>query len=156
MFTRHGTKIDRYLGLVGKLVGDQVYVHKNYTHHIFPIGTLTDSILKSHGFSKYNCIMWNKKTNAIRFDEAPDFDTAREPHVGKYLYTYGGTCVTRIGYSNAIWHHKWLWVMDDYAGFNVAESKHWSEKWLSKIPEIAKGTDKTFNEQLRKYHVENI
>ncbi len=30
-----------------------------------------------------------------------------------------------------IYHHKWLFVPDDYTGFNVAESKARSEQWIA-------------------------
>jgi len=151
--TQKGTPIKRYKNLVGKQVGPQLYVHKNYASKVIPINILQKAMTalrKLYPDFKFNSIMLDAKSGTFRFDEAPDFDTAREPHVGKYVSIDRNNTV-REGKSNNIWHHKWLWVMDDYDGFNVEESKKWSETWLSKVPEVAKGTDASFNDQLRKY-----
>lgn len=59
--------------------------------------------------------------------------------------------MTREGDSNNVWHHKWLWVKDDYKGFDVDKAKKWSKLWLSKLNQIAKGTDKSFGTQLQKH-----
>ncbi len=99
--------------------------------------------------------MYDRLTGVVRFDEAFDFDTVREPHVGNYVTIFPDG-VVKEGNSLNIWHHKWLWVRDDYGGFDVDESKRWSEKWLSKVPEIAKGSDVTWNAQLKKYGVDDI
>ena len=37
--------------------------------------------------------------------------------------------------SPQIYHHKWLFVTDDYPGFDVEESKNRSRKWVS-LPNI--------------------
>lgn len=44
------------------------------------------AVAEREGFS-YNCIVYNPKDpNVVRFDEAPDFDTAREPITGEFIY----------------------------------------------------------------------
>ena len=58
------------------------------------------------------------------------------------------------GYSNTIYHHKWLFVKDDYTGFDIDESYEWSKEWLSKLPEKADGTNQErWINQLRKYNI---
>lgn len=146
--TLAGTTIKRYKNLVGKQVGEQIYVHKNYASEVIP----ADLLDKAPSNFTYNTVMYNTKTGAIRFDEAPNFDTAREPRVGNYV-TINPDGTQTIGKSESIWHHKWLWVKDDYAGFDVAQSKNWSRQWLSKVPEVAKGTVRSFEDQLKKYNV---
>jgi poly(A) polymerase len=95
--------------------------------------------------------MWDAARPLIRFDQAPDFDTAREPHVGDYVIVDPrNPNFVNKGHSNSIWHHKWLWVKDNYVGFDVDKSKEWSKMWLSKLGEPAKGTDVTWNSQLQK------
>ena len=99
---------------VGKEIGGQIYFHKNYVDDICPnLYELAKDILEEeYPDFKYNCLMYDKKKpDTLRFDEAPDFDSAREPMPG----------------------HKWLWVKDDYKGFDVEESYEWSKKWLEKI-----------------------
>jgi poly(A) polymerase len=151
--TLKGTPIKRYKNLVGKQVGPQLYVHKNYANRVIPQPLLdrAEKVLKSYapGYV-YNTVMLDAKTGAIRFDESPDFDTAREPHVGKHITVMPDGTI-REGSSNSIWHHKWQWVMDDYRGFDVESSKAWSRQWLAKVPEVAKGTDPTWSAQLQKY-----
>mgnify|MGYP001457449761 CR=1 FL=1 len=35
--------------------------------------------------------------------------------------------------SNQIFHHKWMWVGDDYKGFDVGKEYNWSKQWTSKV-----------------------
>lgn len=151
ILTKRGTKIKRYRNIVGKQVGSRLYVHRNYANEVIPNNILkiaANKLKEIYPTFKFNSIMWDKTANIIRFDESPDFDTAREPHVGKYIAIFPNGNF-REGYSNNIWHHKWLWVKDNYRGFNVEESKKWSEWWISKLQGIAKGTDTSFDAQLK-------
>ena len=153
--TKHGSVIRRYRDNVGKQVGNSVYVHKLYVDEVIPKAILNkaESIL-TRAFPEfaYNTIMFDGSRKAIRFDEAPDFDTASEPHVGDYVVvSLDAAFSPRQGHSDSIWHHKWLWVKDDYTGFDVDKSKEWSRIWLSKLDEPAKGTDLTWQSQLRRY-----
>lgn len=156
--TQKGTKIKRYRNIVGKQVGPQLYVHRKYANEVIPNDVLriaAKKLKQSNPTFKFNSVMWNRDTNAIRFDEAPDFDTAREPHVGKYITILPDGAV-REGQSNNIWHHKWLWVKDDYQGFDVDKSKEWSKLWISKLQGIAKGTDASFGGQLNRIGLKEL
>ena len=86
----------------------------------------------------FNCIRYSPKTEDIAFQEVPDFDTAREPIVGDYIVVYHDGRI-RKGHSNYIFHHKWLWVKNDYQGFNVRESWEWSRTWLNVLTEPSDG-----------------
>lgn len=140
LFTSKGSPIKRYKGIVGKEVGGQLYLHKDYVDKILPYGSITKEVYDQavaslpDGVSyNFTCVMLDKNKNIIRFDEAPDFDTAREPIPGNYLSLNLNDMTYRNGYSDYIWHHKWLWVMNDYTGFDVAKSWEWSKKYLSVI-----------------------
>lgn len=149
--TYTGSKVARYKGDVGKLVGEKLYVHKKYAGEVIPgYQRAVDILGDKYPEFKYNTVMHDRKTGAIRFDEAPDFDVAREPRVGNYITVFKDG-KTRRGKSNAIWHHKWLWVRDDYNGFNVEESYVWSDQWLNEFKEVAKGTKKAWDAQLLRY-----
>jgi hypothetical protein len=152
--TKQGSAIRRYRGNVGKQVGSSVYVHKLYADEVIPAAILhkADAIMtRAKPEFNYNCIMVDAKRKIVRFDEAPDFDTASEPHVGDYVVvSLDGTAPPREGHSDSIWHHKWLWVKDDYTGFDVDKSKEWSRIWLAKLDEPAKGTDLSWQSQLRR------
>lgn len=149
--TLRGTPIRRFQNNVGKQVGPQLYVHRKYAAEVIPHEKLRFAVealkrIKPH--FRFNSVMWNRETGIIRFDEAPDFDTAREPHVGKYIAILPNGSA-REGESNNIWHHKWQWVKDDYKGFDVDKSKEWSTLWASRLGQVAKGTDSSFQTQLK-------
>jgi hypothetical protein len=143
---------------VGKLVGQQLYIHKSAAHR------LPSNLLEAYNnawtsklhFTEYdadywepNCAVIELRTLAVRLDEAPDFDTAREPHVGRWFWYSQAPKIVQ-GRSNAIWHHKWLWVEDDYRGFNVGASFRWSAKYIPLIKGVPKASDKTWATQLAK------
>lgn len=119
---------------VGKEIGGKVYFHKKYFDKVIDVDDfLKAASLLPYGFI-FNCIMVDrKKPYIIRFDEAPDFDTSREPHPGDFIEVDLNTLLIRKGHSDLIWHHKWMWVRDDYDGFNVEESYQWSKKWTAVV-----------------------
>ena len=123
---------------VGKVVGNQVYFHKNYVGSMPKnVQELYEKALESmpEGF-KFNSLMYEAskkgKPARIRFDEAPNFDTAREPITGKH-WSYMSDGKTASGESKNVWHHKWQWVDDDYKGFNVDDSYEWSKQWTERL-----------------------
>ena len=129
--TEKGTPIKRSRLGVGKDIGGAIYLHKDYSSFLPDQTGLrkAEKIALTNGMKDYNVIKASKD-GTYTFVKSLDFDTADEPTVGTYL-TVKPDGSFKNGYSNAIWHHKWLWVMDDYAGFDVAESKERSRKWLS-------------------------
>jgi poly(A) polymerase len=155
--TKQGSVIRRYKDNVGKLVGSSLYVHKDYADQVIPKQILKialDIMTRARPEFRYNTLMWDVKRKIIRFDEASDFDKSSEPHVGDYVVvSLDGSFPPREGHSDSIWHHKWLWVKDDYRGFDVDKSKEWSKLWLAKLEEPAKGTDLTWQSQLRNYGI---
>lgn len=147
---------------VGKQVGSKIYVHKDYALEVVPTDVLwcaQDILHKWEPGASFNCICYDlKNPNVVRFDEAPRFDTDREPYPG-IMYTVdvsradeGEKCY-KVGYSGAIWHHKWLWVDAGYEGFDVQTSYDWSRQWLGKLAEVASGSAAKWAEQLKKYNV---
>ena len=126
---------------VGKEIGGDIYLHKNYVYGVVPediYDNALDILEEIYPDFEFNCIRYSPKTNAVSFQEAPDFDTAREPIVGDYITVFPDG-KTKTGHSNYIWHHKWLWVKNDYTGFDVNESWEWSKQWLSTLQEVADG-----------------
>lgn len=118
---------------VGKYIGGKLYVHKNYAIRV--VDYLDYSLARAclpDGF-QFNCIVVDYKKETIRFDEAPDFDTAREPHPGDFYEVSLNTWKIRKGHSDFIWHHKWMWVDDDYKGFDVNKAYEWSKEWTQYI-----------------------
>ena len=142
---------------VGKKIGSKIYMHKDYALDIIPIDILwdaQDTLYKYEPGASFNCICYDfKNPNIVRFDEAPKFDTDREPYPG-IMWTVdvsrindGERCY-RVSYSDLIWHHKWLWVDRNYQGFDIQESYNWSKLWLSKVNGVASGYRQIWNQQL--------
>ena len=135
---------------VGKEIGGKIYLHKNYFHKVIsPDLFLKAASLLPYGFV-FNCLVINRKRpNIVRFDEAPDFDTSREPHPGRIIEVDVSSLEIRETYSDYIWHHKWMWVSDDYKGFDVNASYEWSKKWTSVISHPS-GSKRIWDAQLEK------
>ena len=140
---------------VGKEIGGEIYFHKNYAEDILPDEILSQALQlleEEHPGFEYNCLKYNPKTGVVAFQEAPDFDSAREPVVGDYVSVNTDTGVVKTGHSNYIWHHKWNWVKNDYSGFDVAESWNWSKEWLSTLTEVSDGNGiERWNAQLDRF-----
>lgn len=141
---------------VGKEIGGSIYVHKNYADLVVPSTLLksAETILHDkYPEFEYSCIKYDPKLKVIAFQESPDFDTAREPKVGDYVIVKPDGS-TKTGHSDYIYHHKWLWVKNSYAGFDVADSWNWSKQWLSVLrePSDGNGIDRWIN-QLNRYHL---
>lgn len=128
-------KLKRYKNKVGKDIGGFTYFHKQYINQFPDVedNILQKSLLLPNDF-KYNTIKYNRKNGEVSFINSPDFDTSDEP-ISKDSYTVKGDGTLK--YYNpktpAIWHHKWLWVMDDYKGFDVDESKKRSVFWNKEL-----------------------
>ena len=141
---------------VGKEIGGQIYAHKNYIDQIVPADFLNyayDELHKEYPNFQYNCFRWDPKKQELAFQEAPDFDTAREPVVGSMIVVTPDN-IRETRYFKQIWHHKWLWVTNDYTGFDVAESWEWSKEWLSTLAEPADGSNQeNWISQLSKYNL---
>ena len=129
--TKRGTVIKRYKD-VGKKMGDDLYFHKKYVDEYIDKDFYNE--LKSHlpkGF-KFTVIKYNKKNETVSFIYSPDFNTADEPIVSDaYKVTKDGkVTLTREKSVPQIYHHKWLFVKDDYKGFIVGKSMERSKEWL--------------------------
>lgn len=113
-----------------KIVGSCFYVHKSAVQQFTPEQreAVAHALCKIPVCFEYDIIKYNRNNGAVTFTQSPDWDTANEPLVGdSYTVRANGT-VKRINKSRGqIYHHKWLFVKEDYTGFNVEESKHRSK-----------------------------
>lgn len=117
---------------VGKQIGGALYVHSSYEDVLPDISTFKKTLQEKHPQFKFNIIKYSP--NSVSFLYSPDFDTANEPAITDYV-TVKEDGNTKQGKSNTIYHHKWLFVKDDYSGFDVNEAFNRSKDWL-KIPDI--------------------
>lgn len=151
-----------------KKIGSAVYLHMSMQDKL---DTERDELLANAVMIMYQKGMfeeWQKtviykidlKNKMVSFIECPDFDFAREPQVGTaYTVDVKKETVKIIKPKGQIYHHKWMFVDDDYAWFNVRESKTWSKKWQSILPKDRKvksriGYKKYWDEYLREYGLE--
>jgi hypothetical protein len=153
--TARGTVIERYARTgVGKRVGSKLYFHYAYVSNVAAVfpkfldrWALANVAFRRFTNWKFSCVRLDLKTMDVRFDEAPDFDTAREPHVGR-TFTFFNTGHHAEGHSNALFHHRWLWVRPTYVPFDPAESRRWSAKYSSLIASAPSGSARVFARQL--------
>lgn len=121
---------------VGKQMGDDFYIHKDYTH-ILPqdyqdyLKTLNENVTNFD----FQIIKYNAKKNQYSFIQSPDFDTSNEPIVGNIVVIDGEKNLRFIKQKKdpQIYHHKWNFVADDYPGFSVTDSVQRSIDWKSKV-----------------------
>jgi hypothetical protein len=121
---------------VGKTMGHNLYIHKNYSD-ILP-DNYQDSlaILTEHAPTfEFNIIKYNKEEQSYSFIFSPDFDVSDEPIVGDIIRISASGDIKYLKQKSdpQIYHHKWNFVKDDYTGFNVIESIERSISWKSKL-----------------------
>lgn len=117
-------------------------------------------------FMEIEIVKVDIKNNKVSFIKSPDWDIAREPLVGDaYMIDLNEDAplkkrtVKITKGKGQIYHHKWMFVADDYKGFDIEESKKWSKKWQSVIPADRKiksriGYKKYWDEYLKEYGLE--
>lgn len=120
---------------VGKEIGGAVYVHRDYE------ALLPDAvkIASKHIPTEFNytVVKFVEKESCVSFILCNEFDSADEPVVGDILRidAAGSMQFFRQPADPFIYHHKWLFVMDDYQGFDVERSKDRSRCWTS-LPDV--------------------
>ena len=121
---------------VGKRMGNDLYFHRMYQEEIIPAELLAPA-LELLGDFPYNIVKFNDKNGNITFVQSPDWDANPEPVVGEQVLVKQDGSVRQMRPSADPWiyHHKWLFVRDDYPGFDVEESKARSQEWMS-LPDI--------------------
>ena len=115
---------------VGKEIGGAVYVHRRY-EDVFGDAVAAAKVHLPAGF-EYQVVKSVARTGNISFVASPDFDTAHETIVGEILTVRPSGILKRRRQLDDpyIYHHKWLFVSDDYDGFDVGASKSRSERWM--------------------------
>lgn len=144
--SRGGT-INKIRYPVGKVISSRLYIHKDYIGTAIKANPEFGNVLRNaenalrgkYPDFEYNCISYHPASGEILFQEAPGFDTEREPMVGMQVKVTADGTVSDMKPVTQIWHHKWQWVDNDYDGFDVRESWEWSKQWLSTIVGASKG-----------------
>ena len=116
---------------IGKEIGGRVYVHRDYADLLGDVVSEAASQLPKN--FKYDVVKYDTRAATVSFISSPNFDLADEPTVGELItVTSDGTIRSRAQLDDPhIYHHKWLFVTDDYTGFDVEASKRRSAAWLA-------------------------
>lgn len=156
--TLKGSKIWYSKFGVGKQVGSKIYFHKSVHDRIVPqdVWSRAVEILEcTRPLEGIETVCYDiKRPNIVRFDKCVGFNSQSEPMVEDMIYVdITLDRVIKHTYNQQIYHHKWLWVANDYKGFDIQESYEWSKYWLSMLPEVASGYPYKWEEQLKKYNI---
>ena len=130
---RRSTRLDPEAP-VGKTMGNQTWIHRSY-ERVLPRGSLAKAKKKLPAGFEYEVVRYDNKSGDIAFIASADFDTATEPTVGESIKITPDGKVTRTlpPADPWIWHHKWMFVRDDYTGFDVTDSILRSIAWKSVV-----------------------
>ncbi|CAL9981009.1 hypothetical protein VPHD481_0018 [Vibrio phage D481] len=151
--TRKGSAVKRSKWGVGKDIGGALYLHINYVPEEFKERVAEARTLLSIENPTFcpNVVRIDYKKSTIAFYESTEFDHVQEPAAGKMIVVdVAERKVAKPRQVNQIWHHKWLWVGDDYNGFNVSQSYDRSIQWLDHddIPFTKIGSRKNWQDWL--------
>jgi len=116
---------------VGKRIGGAVYLHRQYEQVLGPVLDVAKALLPA-GF-QYTVVKHNEQNGNVSFVHCPDFDTAHERATGEFaVVRQDGSISLHASLADPyIYHHKWLFVRDDYGGFDLAASQSRSLAWMS-------------------------
>jgi hypothetical protein len=124
-------------GKVGKIFGNVIYIHKSAINCLPTRERELVEVTSKVTSLNYDIVKVDLNNSAVSFIVSPDWDSAREPRVGDVcrVQLLGGKSSYRADFylgretNPQIYHHKWMFVDDDYEGFDVEEAKRWSERW---------------------------
>ena len=120
-----GDILVRYFKGVGELKNKWVSVQRNYASDIIPFNEFLEAqkaLNEEYPLFDAECISYHERTKEIRFENCPDFDKDDEPIIKScIIYSPKTKKLKYQGYGRKI-RHKWLYVKDDYVGFNVKKS----------------------------------
>lgn len=143
IITPSGSRIQRNKKYgVGKSVGNDIYFHKHYLECFDFANEITDklSLIPSNFF--FNIIRYNLKIRDISFIFSPNFLDSYFPIVSNSIKVKADNLIPEIKikirtFKNnpPIYHHRWLFVKDDFGGFNVETDFKWSKLWV-KTPNL--------------------
>ena len=116
---------------VGKEIGYAVYVHRDYEDRLGQTVEWAKRHLPEH--YEYSVVKLNQRNDSVSFIQCPGFDVEHEPAITAIIVVNATGQVQRrtTPADPYIYHHKWLFVDDDYQGFDVAESKARSKQWIA-------------------------
>jgi 2-polyprenyl-3-methyl-5-hydroxy-6-metoxy-1,4-benzoquinol methylase len=124
---------------VGKKIGNHIWFHKNYISDFMPTKEYDKYLSALPEDFNFKILRLDTKTSEIAFIESNDFDSNNEPLVGRSIRIFNdinGIHSSKINEPTKdplIYHHKWLFVKDNYDNFDIKQSKERSIEWKTKL-----------------------
>lgn len=128
----------RRSGSVGKKIGPKIWGHVHYIGDLIP-GSYIKTVLMIAVEDNFKPVIvrYDSQKDEVCLIESSDFNESDEPLVGRsMIIPMAGNQdikITNPPKDPLIYHHKWMFVKDDYSGFNVEESKRRSIWWKSQM-----------------------
>ena len=146
-----------------KKVGFAMYVHKSALNQLFDKISIEEQNrvlkyieeLKNENF-EFVIVKYDK--GKVSFIESFDWDVENEPSVGNSWCYHLDNTRRFVKQSGKIYHCKYLFVNEDYIGFDIEKAKERAKLWNS-IPDIKEhksriGNRNYWNELLKKNCIE--
>lgn len=129
---------------VGKKMGNDVWVHISYAYLFEHVRICLEDYLECLGFNP-SVIKISMIENKFSLIESHGFDDEDEPKIGRVaIFSDGKICkIIPENKDPMVYHHKWMFVADDYQGFCVGSSKKRSLLWKEKL-----GVDKNISSRI--------
>lgn len=148
-----------------KKIGGAIYIHRSNVDSLDQQQLeLVWERLEQLAKADYPCNSYEVikiKGDTVSFIECEGWDELREPIVGNAYNVKpdGSVKLTKKREKNPqIYHHKWMFVAEDYDGFDIEKEKAWSERWQSVVPKglsASLGSKNNWEKFLRDYGLEN-
>lgn len=148
-----------------KKIGGAIYIHRSNVDSLDQQQLeLVWERLEQLAKTDYPCNSYEVikiKGDTVSFIECEGWDELREPIVGNAynVKSDGSVKLTKKREKNPqIYHHKWMFVSNDYDGFDVEKEKAWSKRWQSVVPKglsASLGSIDNWKKFLRDYGLEN-
>lgn len=113
-------------GIVGKAIGRRIYVHRTAAHLVVEPARITwAESAAGMCATGWTSLRVDRDTGALCLQQIDGFDTRPEPWVGRCVTVAvdGRVSVTEAAADPWVHHHRWLWVLPGYAGFDVAAAR---------------------------------
>lgn len=119
-----------------KKIGNAVYMHRLSIEKLGVPMYMVHAFVKKMteiGFFDWNIIKWDKKNKKVTGINAINWDKDHEPEIVKtVIYDHRMRSVKQLKGRGQIYHHKWMFVDEDYPFFDVDESRARTE-WINTV-----------------------
>lgn len=115
----------------GKKIGDKVWIHRTVAQKYS--NKIDLNFMKQTDFD-YDVVRFDLKTRQVTCFKCDDFDGFSEPSILRGMSVHNGIQKYYTAPKDPlIYHHKWLFVPQDYQGFDVEQEIKRSIEWKSVI-----------------------